>query len=166
MSNSIENALIAAVLMIIIAIPIYISIRNAKKRKMNKILDALHLLETQHNISLQKMAQFDSVTVAIGKIKKFMVTLRLNDFESEIFDLKEMDDCRLEERTQGKTTQLLQLILTDKKDRSLPPIIFYKQYADNEGNLKSTRVLAEEWHEMVKSVIIQTTPFVILGKAD
>ncbi len=132
---------------------------------MKKIMDALHLLETQHNISLQTMAQFDSVTVAIDKIKKVMVTLRLNDFESEIIDLKEMDNCRLEEKTQGKTTQLLQLLLTDKKDKSLP-IIFYRQYADNEGNLKRTRVLAKEWQEMVKSVIIQTTPFVILGKAD
>ena len=133
---------------------------------MKKIINALNLLETQHNISLQTMAQFDSVTVAIDKIKKVMVTLRLNDFESEIFDLKEMGDCRLEEKTQTKTTQLLQLILTDKKDRSLPPIIFYRQYADNEGNLKRTKVRAKEWQEMVKSVIIQTTPFVILGRAD
>ena len=39
MSNSMENALIVAVLFIIITLPIFISVRNAKKRKQKKIMD-------------------------------------------------------------------------------------------------------------------------------
>lgn len=36
MSNAIENALVVAVLLILIALPVYISVRNARKRKTKK----------------------------------------------------------------------------------------------------------------------------------
>jgi hypothetical protein len=45
-------------------------------------------------------------------------------------------------------------------------IVFYKQYVDNEGNLKRNMALAEEWQEMIKAVIADRKPFLILDKAN
>ncbi|MES2110223.1 MAG: hypothetical protein V4577_15805 [Bacteroidota bacterium] len=166
MSNSMENALIVAVLFIIIAIPIYLSVRKAKRQKNKKIMDALYLLEKKHNISLQIMAQLDSFSIVFDKIKKLIVIVSLNDFRSEIIDFKEISNCSLEEKTQGKAVQLLQLVLSDKKGQPLHHIVFYKQYVDNEGSLKRTLLLAEEWQEMIKAVITDKKPVLILDKAN
>ena len=164
MSNSMENALIVAVLFIIIAIPVFISVRNAKKRRQKKIMNELYVLEKNHNISLQIMAQLDSFSIVLDKIKKVIVIVNLSDFKSEIIDLKEVYNCSLDEKTQGKSVQLLQLVLSDKRGQSLRHIVFYKQYADNEGNLKRTIALAEEWQEMIKAVRTDRKPFLILDK--
>jgi hypothetical protein len=166
MSNSTENALIVAVLFIIIAIPIIISVRNAKKRKKKKMMDELHLLEKKHDISLQIMAQLDSFSIVLDKTKKVIVLVNLDDFKSEIIDLKEVSNCSLDEKMQGKSVQLLQLVLYNKKEQPLHHIVFYKQYVDNEGNLKRTMALAEEWQEMIKAVIADRKPFLILDKAN
>jgi hypothetical protein len=166
MSNSLENALIVAVLFIIIAIPIYISVRNAKKRKKKKVMDELYLLEKNHNISIQIMAQLDSFSIVLDKIKKVIVIVSLSDFKSEIINLKEVNDCTLEEKMHGKSVQLLQLILSDKKGQALHHIVFYKQYVDNEGSLKRSLSLAEEWQEMIKAVVADRKPFLILDKAN
>jgi hypothetical protein len=166
MSNSLENALVVAVLFIIIAIPIYISVRNGRKRKKKKVMDALYLLEKRHNISLQIMAQLDSFSIVIDKIKKLIVIISLSDLKSEIIDLKEVSDCMLEEKKQGKAIQLLQLVLTDKKGQPMHHIVFYRQYADNEGNLKRIIPKAGEWQEMIKAVIADRKPFLILDKAN
>jgi len=166
MSNSLENALVVAVLFIIIAVPIYISVRNARKRKKKKVMDALHLLEKKHNISLQIMAQLDSFSIVIDKIKKVIVIVSLGDFKSEIIDLKEVSDCMLEEKKQGKAIQLLQLILTDKKGQPMHHIVFYRQYTDNEGSLRRIISKAGEWQDMIKAVIADRKPFLILDKAN
>lgn len=166
MSNSMENALVVAVLFIIIAIPIYISVRNGKKRKKKKVMDALYLLEKRHNISLQEMAQLDSFSIVIDKIKKVIVIISLSDLKPEIIDLKEVSECMLEEKKQGKAIQLLQLVLTDKKGQPMHHIVFYRQYIDNEGNLKRALSKAGEWQEMIKAVIADSKPFLILDKAN
>lgn len=166
MSNSMENALVVAVLFIIIAIPIYISVRNVRKKKKKKIMDELYLLTKKHNISLQIMAQLDSFSIVIDKIKKLIVIISLSDLKSEIIDLKEVSDCTLEEKKQGKAIQLLQLVLTDKKGQPMHHIVFYRQYVDNEGSLKRTTSMAGEWLEMIKAVIADRKPFLILDKAN
>lgn len=126
----------------------------------------LYLLEKSHGISLQIMAQLDSFSIILDKTKKVIVMVNLNDFKSETINLNEVSDCSLYEKTQGKTVQLLQLVLYNEKEQPLHHVVFYKQYVDNEGHLKRNRILAEKWKELIKAVIADRKPFLILDKAN
>ena len=57
MNNSIENGLIAAILFLIIFIPVYLAVRNSRNKKRRRITHELHLLEQHHGLSFQVIEQ-------------------------------------------------------------------------------------------------------------
>ena len=153
MNNSIENGLIAAILLLIIFIPVYIAVRNSRSKKKRRITHELHLLEQQHNLSFQVIEQFDSFAIAADKVKKTLIKVDLKDYSSELIDLGNVADCTVEEKKQRNVIQLLQLVLWDKNKQPMHYIVFYRQYIDNEGNLKKTVRIAAQWEEMIRAIV-------------
>jgi len=153
MNNSIENGLIAAILFLIIFIPVYFAVRSSRNKKKRRITHELHLLEQQHGLTFQVIDQLDSFAIAIDQLKKAIVKINLQDYSSELIDLKNIYDCNLEEKKQDSAIQHIQLVLWDKNKHPMYYITFYKQYVDNEGNLKKATRIAAQWDEMIKAGI-------------
>ena len=166
MSNSIENALIAAVLLILIFIPIILSVRHGRNKRKRELANELSVLENDHNLSFQLIEELDSFSIVIDPVKKVIVIVYSKDFRSELIDLKQVSDCILEEKKQGKAIQLLLLVLLDKKSQPVHNIVFYRQYADNERSIRRATVIAGEWLEMIKAAIADHKSSPILDKTN
>ncbi|HEY8931252.1 MAG TPA: hypothetical protein VIM55_18755 [Mucilaginibacter sp.] len=153
MTNTIENVLIVTVLFIIIFIPVYIAIRNARIRKTKKIYETLSSIEESDSLSLNVTEELDSFAIAIDNEKNVLVKVDLKDFKPEMIDLTEVTDCTLAETKYGSTVQSIQLVLWSKKSQPLHHIVFYQQYTDNEGRLKRTATIAAQWEEIIKRCV-------------
>jgi len=158
MNNSVENGLIAAILFLIIFIPVCLAIKNSRSKKKRRITHELHLLEQQHGLTFQVIDQLDSFAIVIDQLKKIVVKVNLHDYSSELIDLKNISDYTLNEKRQGNSIQLIQLVLWDKNKHPIHYIDFYKQYIDNEGNLKKATRIAAQWEEMIKASIVNKLP--------
>jgi len=165
MNNSIENGLIAAILFLIIFIPVYLAVRNSRNKKKRRITHELYLLEQHHGLSFQVIEQLDSFAIVIDQLKKVIFKVNLQDYSSELIDLKNISDCTLEEKKQGNVIQQLQLVLWDKNKHPMYYIAFYRQYIDNEGNLKEVSQIAAQWEEMIKAIIDSRPPLLALEKS-
>ena len=153
MTHTIENGLITAILCIIIFIPIYLVVRNARIKKKKKISNELSAIEKDLDLSLQAIEQFDSFVIAIDRAKKIIVKMALKDYSPQLIDLNGITACMLDEKKQGKAIQQLQLVLLGKDQIPLHHIVFYRQYVDNEGRLKQTTRIAAQWEVMIKAII-------------
>ncbi|WP_295798679.1 hypothetical protein [Mucilaginibacter sp.] len=165
MNNTIENGLIAAILFLIIFIPVYLAVRSSRNKKKRRITHELHLLEQHHGLIFHVVDQLDSLAIAIDQLKKIIVKVNLQDYSSELIDLKDISDCTLDEKRQGTSIQLLQLVLWDNNKRPIYCIDFYKQYVDNEGNLKKAGRIAVQWEEMLKAGIKNRLPVLEVQKS-
>ncbi len=165
MNNTIENGLIAAILFLIISIPVYLAVRSSRNKKKRKITHELNLLEQQHGLTFHVVDQLDSFVIVIDQVKKVIIKVNLQDYSSELIDLKYISDCSLEEKRQGTVIQNLQLVLWDKNKHPIYYITFYKQYIDNEGNLKKATRIAAQWEEMTKASINNGLPVLEVQKS-
>ena len=153
MTHTIENALITAILCIIIFIPVYLAVRNNRLKKTKKISDELSLIEKDLDLSLQAIEQFDSFVLAIDRAKKIIIKMALKDYSPQLIHLQGVTGCTLVEKKQGKAVNQLQLVLIGKDQQSHHSIVFYQQYVDNEGQLKRNAQIAAQWEVMIKSLI-------------
>ncbi|MCO5950267.1 hypothetical protein [Mucilaginibacter flavidus] len=165
MSNTIENGLIAAILFLIIFIPVYLAVRSSRNKKKRRITHELHLLEQQHGLTFRVIDKLDSFAIVIDQLKKVIIKVNLLDYSSELIDLKNISDCTIDEKRQGSSIQLLQLVLWDKNKHPIHYITFYKQYVDNEGNLKKATRIAAQWEEMIKASINNRLPVLEVQKS-
>jgi uncharacterized membrane-anchored protein YhcB (DUF1043 family) len=152
MNNLLENCLIVAVLLLVILIPIGLTISRSRKRKMQKNNLELQNAEKNLKASFEHQDQLDSFIIAMDPNKKMLIKMALNDYQLEQFDLSTISSCVLEEKKQGETLQLLQLILLDRNKKDYP-IIFYKQHKDSEWNLKRSISTARQWKVLIDDTI-------------
>lgn len=165
MNNTIENGLIAAILFLIIFIPVCLAVRSSRNKKKRRITHELHLLEQQHGLTFQVIDQLDSFAIVIDQMKKVIIKVNLQDYSSELIDLKYISECSLEEKKQGTVIQHLQLVLWDKNKHPMYYITFYKQYVDNKGHLKKATRIAAQWEEMIKAGINNRPPVLEVQKS-
>lgn len=155
MNHTLENCLIIAVLLLIILIPVVLTVNSSRKRKKEKNVSALQNAATTLQVSFEHADQLDAFIIAMDPDKKVLVKMDLQSYQLEQFDLNEISSCVLEEKKQGNTLQLLQLILRDKSQKALS-IIFYKQHHDNDWRLKRSIAIAMQWKILINDTIRQT----------
>lgn len=156
MNHVLENCLIVAVLLIIVLTPVCLAVRNSRNLKKKKISNEIVKAEKDFKANFHHIDHLDSFVIAMDHDKKVIVQLDLNDYTSQLIDLKSITSCAVEEKKQKDTTQLLQLVLRNSSQQALHHIIFYKQYADNEWHLKRSAKTAVQWEMMINRTISLT----------
>ncbi|SDD74694.1 hypothetical protein SAMN05216464_102447 [Mucilaginibacter pineti] len=153
MNDAAENGLIIGVLLTIIFIPVYVAVRNARLQKKKRINDELTNVQATHQLFFSVTDHLDSFALALDQDKKMIAQIPFNPTEAVLINLKEISNCWLQEKKQGKAVQLLQLQLRNKDGHTVNQIVFYKQYVDNEQNLKQTQKIAAQWETLIKRLI-------------
>ncbi|MEO6851562.1 MAG: hypothetical protein ABI166_13055 [Mucilaginibacter sp.] len=152
MTHLFENCLIAGVLIAIILLPVSLAMIRLRKRRKQKISAELMAAENERELSFQHIDHLDAFVIALDPLKKKLIQMDHAEYQIGQIDLEEIDTCVLEEKKQGNTLQLLQLGLRGK-DQKVLHIVFYKQYHDNDWNLKRTVRLTAKWKLLIQDAI-------------
>lgn len=153
MNHVLENAIIVAVLLAVILVPVSIVIINSRKAKNKRISDELLKAEKDLNVNFHHIDRLDSSVIAMDQDKKVIIQMDLENYSTCLIDLKNVVSCNVEEKRNGGTTQLLYLVLR-YSDQQIPrSMVLYRLYIDKELHLKNLRKIATQWEVMINRVI-------------
>jgi hypothetical protein len=153
MNHVLENALIVAVLLAVILIPVSIVIINSRKAKKKKISEELIRAEKELRVNFHHIDHLDSSIIAMDQDKKVIIQMDLENYSTCLIDLKNVTSCNIEEKKDGKATLLLYLVLRYSDQQVPRSIVLYKQYIDKELHLNKLRKIASQWEVMINRVI-------------
>jgi hypothetical protein len=155
MTQIMQNCIVLAVLFLIIAIPLYFVSRKARINKQKKIAGLLSKTAMEHQLYFQFVDHLDAFTLALDHTKNILVRFDFKEEQPELFDLKDIRSCKLTERKQGRQVHLLELLLLDQYRTPRHSLVFYRQFQDNELNLKRTLQAAASWEKRINQSIRQ-----------
>ncbi|MBV8390147.1 MAG: hypothetical protein JO080_10140 [Mucilaginibacter sp.] len=153
MNHVFENAIIVAVLLAVILIPVTIVVINSSKSKKKRINSELMQAEKDLKANFNHIDHIYSSVIAMDEEKKIIIQMNLEDYGRQLIDLKNVTSCSVEEKKQGNATLLLQLALRLNNQRTPHYIVLYKQYIDKESHLKKLFKTATQWEIMINRAI-------------
>jgi len=152
-THVVENALIVAVLLAVILIPVFIVVINSRKAKKKRIADELMKAEKDLKLNFHHTDHLDSSVIAMDQDKKVIIQMDFENYSTCLIDLKNVVSCNIEEKKDRSNTLLLYLVLR-YSDQQIPrSIVLYRQYIDKELHLKKLHKIASQWEVMINRAI-------------
>lgn len=153
MNHVLENAIIVAVLLAVILIPVSLVIINSRRAKKKKISEELIKAEKELKLNFHHIDHLDSSIIAMDQDKKVIIQMELENYSTCLINLKNIVSCNIEEQKDKKATLLLYLVLRYSDQQVPRSVILYRQYIDKELHLKNLRKIAAQWEVMINRTI-------------
>ncbi|MBS1523838.1 MAG: hypothetical protein JST50_22740 [Bacteroidetes bacterium] len=153
MNHVLENAIIVAVLLAVILIPVSLVIINSRRAKKKKISEELIKAEKDLKLNFHHIDHLDSSIIAMDQDKKVIIQMDLENYSTCLIDLKNIVSCDIEEKKDKKAMLLLYLVLRYSDQKVPRSIVLYRQYIDKELHLKKLYKIATQWEVMINRAI-------------
>ncbi|HEY4327488.1 MAG TPA: hypothetical protein VGN20_26120 [Mucilaginibacter sp.] len=163
MEHTMENALIAGILLSVIIIPFFVITQKSKKQRKVALAARLTDLADKTNCQITQSDLLDTKAIGLDENSQTILFIDTNEENNLIIDLTEISTCNLLKKIDSSAINSIQLHIKDKNDKLLHVVPFYKRFADNESHLSIVAKTAEKWRLLIERTINEHKSLAING---